>query len=161
MRKRQTVAGDVTVPQKGFYTIQVGDGWLSSGILRIWSYDYRLTLPFIAAVEEPDQCLSFVETDDRWKFALKLAAPCEDVTCSVYGSDGRRPVPYPVNAAGATVALKPDATRRLWTAEIPVPPAKAARSGKPMHPCAKATVLGGAIDVPIMSPLRRTEKSCM
>ena len=75
------------------------------------------------------------------------------MTCSVYGSDGRRPVPYPVDAAGATVALKPDATRRLWTAEIPVPPVKSARSGKPMRPCAKATVLGGAIDVPMYTQL--------
>ena len=64
------------------------------------------------------------------------------------------PVPYPVDAAGSSVALKPDATRRVWTAEVPVPPVKSARSGKPMHPCAKATVLGGAIDVPIMTSLR-------
>ena len=83
----------MTNPQKGLYTIQVGDGWLSSGILRLWVYDYRITLPFLAAVDEPEQCLSFVEVDGKWKFALKLAAPCEDVTCSVYGSDGRRPVP--------------------------------------------------------------------
>ena len=121
--------------------------------MRRWERDYRLTLPFLAAVDEPDQCLSFVEADGCWKFALKLAAPCEDVTCSVYGSDGRRPVPYPVDAAGATVALKPDATRRLWTAEIPVPPVKSARSGKPMRPCAKATVLGGSLAVPVYTPL--------
>ena len=151
---RRRFAGDVTVPQKGLYTVRIPDGWLSEGILRLWSYDYRLTLPFIAAVEEPEQFLSFVAEDGKWKFLLKLAAPCEDVTCSVYGSDGRRPVPYPVDAAGSSVALKPDATRRVWTAEIPVPPVKAARSGKPMHPCAKATVLGGAIDVPIMTSLR-------
>ncbi|MBQ3343980.1 MAG: hypothetical protein IJG84_18930 [Kiritimatiellae bacterium] len=155
------LAGDVTTPQKGLYTIPVTSDIVSANALRLWERGYRLTLPFIAAVEEPEQYLSFVEADGRWKFTLKLAAPCEDVTCSVYGSDGRRPVPYPVDDAGSSVALKPDATRRLWTAEIPVPPAKAARSGKPMHPWAKATVLGGAIDIPIMSSLRRTEKSCM
>ena len=109
-------AGDVTVPQKGLYTIPIAQGVLSCGILRIWSYDYRLTLPFIAAVDEPDQFLSFVEENGKWKFVLKLAAPCEDVTCSIYGSDGRRPVSYPVDAAGSSVSLKPNATRRLWTA---------------------------------------------
>ena len=148
-KKGHRLAGDVTNPQKGLYTIQVGEDWLSGGILRLWVYDYRITLPFVAAVAEPEQCFSFVEEDGKWKFALKLAAPCEDVTCSVYGSDGRRPVPYPVGNAGASVALSPDSSRRLWTAEIPVPPVKSARNGRPMHPCAKATVLGGSLAVPI------------
>ena len=62
-------------------------------------------------------------------------------------------MPYSAGPSGAAVVLKPDASRRLWTAEIPVPPAIAARNGKPMHPWAKATVLGGSIAVPICTPL--------
>ena len=147
------LAGDVTMPQKGLYTIPLSPDIVSAGALRLWERNYRLTLPFIAAVEEPEQYLSFVEADGRWKFELKLAAPCEDVTCSVYGSDGRRPVPYPVDAAGATVELKPDATRRLWTAEIPVPPVKSARSGRPMRPCAKVIVFGDSSTVPVYTSL--------
>ena len=148
-------AGDVTFPQKGLYTVPVTGEDVSSGRLRLRSHDYRLTLPFIAAVEEPGQYLSFREEDGRWKFLLKLSAPCEDVACSVYGSDGRRPVPYPVEDSGvASVELKPDATRRVWTTDIPVPPVKSRRNGKPMHPWAKATVLGGC-GVPLMTPLVR------
>ena len=149
------LAGDVTVPQKGLYTIPVTHDVIAAKSLRLWDRDYRLTLPFIAAVEDPEQCLSFSESDGMWQFALKLAAPCEDVTCSVYGNDGRRPVPYPVDATGATVVLKPDATRRVWTAKIPVPPVKSARNGKPMRPCAKVTVLGGGIDIPVLTVMQK------
>lgn len=150
------LAGDVTIPQKGLYTVPLSSEAASAGVLRLVAHNLKVTMPFIAAVAEPEQCLSFREEGGMWKFALHLSAPCEDVTCSLYGDDNHRPVPYSAGPSGAAVVLKPDASRRLWTAEIPVPPSIAARNGKPMRPWAKATVLGGSIAVPICSPLAKS-----
>ena len=153
-RKRsRKLAGDVTNAQKGLYTLPVSPDDLKDGHLRLLTHNCKVTVPFVAVVAEPEQRLSFREEDGKWKFELRLAAPCEDVTCSLYGNDGHGPVPYPVGASGKNVAMKPDASRRLWMAEIPAQPIAAARNGKQMCPWAKATVLGGSLTVPAYTPL--------
>ena len=65
-----------------------------------------------------------------------------------------RPVPYPMGEAIPNVPMRPDASRRLWTGEIPAPTLAVDQEGKPMHPRAKATVLGGSLTVPVYTPLR-------
>ena len=152
--KKRFLAGDVTFAQTGLYALPVGRDDLKGGLLRIRSHDYRLDIPFIAAVADPEQYMLFAEEGGKWKVTLQLKDPCEEVACSLYGSNAYRPIPYPMGEATPNVPMRPDASRRLWTGEIPAPTLAVDQEGKPMHPWAKATVLGGSLTVPVYTPLR-------
>jgi len=151
---KKKLAGDVTSPRLGLYTLPIPSDFGEKESLLLRIYNATIKMPFLVGCDEPADRLSFTEKDGQWTVELHLAAPCEDVTCSLYGSDGRRPVPYAVGGT-ASVALKPvDAKRTHWQATLTKPsdPPKN-RSGKPMHPWAQVEVLGGKLAVPLHTGL--------
>ena len=153
------LAGDVTTPRPGLYTLRLPDAAeRRTDLLIVRNYNLELDMGPIACVEEPSDYAEFVDRGDRYSIKLSLAEPCEDVSCEFSVDRGTGPRPYSVNGSSA-VQLKPlDATRRVWGAEVPVKSVENASEKKRPRPGIKITVLGGALDRPIFTNAIKADK---
>ncbi|MCQ2391046.1 MAG: hypothetical protein MJ240_06465, partial [Kiritimatiellae bacterium] len=139
------LAGDVTRPNPGLYTLRLPPvEKASTDVLMVRTYNLALDLGTIACVKAPANAVELQAADDRHEITLTLEKPCEDVSCSYYHDAGRGPEPLAVNGS-ASVALKPvDSAKRVWKAVVPV---QTINPGA--RPKIRVDILGGAVGCPI------------
>lgn len=145
------LAGNVTRPQPGLYTLRLPDPrQVRTDVLIIRNYNLALDIGTIACVKAPANYAEFLDYGDAYKIKVVLDVPCEDLSCSFTADRGTGPFDYAVNGT-STVQLKPlDATRRVWGTEIVLREgADPVGKEKPLRPGLRVTVLGGALDRPI------------
>lgn len=111
----------------------------------------------ICSREPPKNGVEFVEAGGKWTVRLSLAERSEDVSCAILCDHGRGPRVFDADGKSA-FDLKPnDCSCTVWTGEMPIPQngLKRDKNGRLPRPFVKVTVLGGAIDRPILTWLVR------
>ena len=146
--KHGHLAGDVTRPQNGYYTLRLPPVTTKCrDVMIIRDYNLEMELGEIACVSKPADFAEFLDYGDRFEIKVSLSRPCEDITCNFTASNGAHPIAYPVNGS-ASVDLKPlDDTRCRWGATVEVK----SRPETKARPGIKVTVLGGGLERPIFT----------
>ena len=163
--KMAGLVGGVTYPQVGLYTIrmqapekQVND------CLHIYDYNFDIGFRKLRNVKRPPNCLSatsggeVIAPGSEIEIALELAEPCEDVVAEFrYDSGhGGGAEPYKVNGSSQIELKAADSTLCRWTARVPV---KSCGDAKARRVFVKCTVIGGALDLPILTNFVQPFKS--
>ena len=153
----------MTTPLTGLYTLRLPD-WDGEPVNdQMIFYNYNLALEIgdvICSREPPANRVEFVEAKGVWAVRVTLEKPCEDMTCKILRDDGRGPDAF--SADGRTsFELKPaNPERTVWAASMPIPKSGLVRNkdGKLPRPFVRVTLLGGAIDRPLLTWLHRSSK---
>lgn len=163
--KMAGLVGGVTYPQVGLYTIrmqapekQVND------CLHIYDYNFDIGFRKLRNVKRPPNCLSatsggeVIAPGSEIEIALELAEPCEDVVAEFRydAGHGGGAEPYKVNGSSQIELKAADSTLCRWTARVPV---KSCGDAKARRVFVKCTVIGGALDLPILTNFVQPFKS--
>ena len=152
--------GNVTNPPTGLYTMQlpeIKEKTVSSVVL--YNYNMELTFKYIKLVKEPENSLGIefkggkdnIEVGDTFKVVLKLAKPCEDVTCKILSDVGTGPNPYSINGKDNIELKAQDKDGKVWTATVNVKSLQTAANLKKRAIMLKATLLGSDLNKPIFT----------
>ena len=123
------LAGNVTNPPAGLYTIQLPDIKEKKCFpMRFYNYNMELAFKYIKQVKAPENCLGVeyeggknrIEVGDTFKVVLKLAEPCEDVTCKVLFDVGRGINAFSLNGKDSIELEAQDDDCKVWTATVNV-----------------------------------------
>ena len=162
--KMAGLVGGVTYPQVGLYTIRMQTpAKRMNDYLHIYDYNFDIGFRKLRNVKRPPNCLSATAGGDviapgsEIEIDLDLAEPCEDVVAEFRydAGHGRGAEPYTING-GSQIELKADSTLRRWTARVPV---KSCKDAKARRVFVKCTVIGGALDLPILTNFAQPFKS--
>ena len=158
--KMAGLVGGVTYPQIGLYTIRMRPAKRMNDYLRIYDYNFDIGIRKLRNVKRPPNCLSATVEGDviapgsEIEIRLDLAEPCEEVVTEFRHDRGTGGGAEPYKVSGKSqVDLKPtDETRCHWTARVPV---TSCGDAKPRTVFVKCTLLGGALEVPILTNFRQ------
>jgi len=163
--KMTWLAGGVTYPQAGLYTIRMKTPEKRiNDCLRIYDYSFDIGFRKLRNVKRPPNCLSataggeVVAPGSEIEITLELAEPCEDVVAEFRydAGHGAGAQPYKINDSSQVELKAEDSTLRRWTARVPV---KSCKDAKARHVFVKCTVIGGALDLPIITNFVQPFKS--
>jgi len=155
------LAGDVTTPLPGLYTLRIPDydGDSKTDQLIIRNRNLALYMgDIVCSREPPENRVEFVENKGKWGVRVTLAESCADMTCSILHDRGTGAFEFSADGR-SSFDLKPvDGEGRVWTASIPIPQSGLRRDkeGHLPRPFVRVTVLGGSIGKPLLSWLDRT-----
>ena len=155
------LAGNVTTVPTGLFTMQLPDIKTKlTEFMTFYNYNMELTLKYIKLVKEPENYIGVeveggkdrIEVGDTFKVTLKLAEPCEDVTCKIMADTGSGINAYSINGKDNIELEAQDDDCKIWTATAKVkslPPTTAKKKYYKRSVMLKATVLGSKFSTPI------------
>ena len=160
------LCGTTTNPQAGLYTIPLPELEKPVNVNIKW-YDYNFDLGFAyAALEkEPADYLlctcadggTTVTNGTKLVVTLKLRDPADEATaCFLLGTSGGMHG-FPINGSEAIQMRRADKKGLLWKGEVVVRKHEAFRKKRQL--VVRATVLGGALDLPIFTMTPMFEES--
>ena len=157
---KEFLAGQVTSPMSGLYTLRLPDygGEPQASDMVFRTYNLALDVgDVICSREPPANRAEFVEKNGLWAVRVTLADRCEDVSCGIYRDTGVRPEPFSADGKTAFDMKAADGTGKVWVGSMPVPKSGLVRSAKGIlpRPFVRVTVLGGAIDTPLLTWIHR------
>lgn len=151
------LAGNVTSIPSGLYTIQMPDVKKDLSLpIRFYNYNMALTFKYIKSEKAPVNCIGVefpagkerIEVGDKFKVFLKLAEPCEDVTCKLLSDTGRGPNAFAINGKDNVEMTPIDDDCKIWEANIDVKSLQAGSYGK-RAVMIKVSVLGSRFHMPL------------
>ena len=163
--KMAGLVGGVTYPQVGLYTIRMQTpAKRMNDYLHIYDYNFDIGFRKLRNVKRPPNCLSATAGGDviapgsEIEIDLELAEPCEDVVAEFRydAGHGGGAEPFKVNGSSQVELKAADSTLRRWTARIPI---KSCKNAKARRVFVKCTVIGGALDLPILTNFAQAFKS--
>ncbi len=151
------LAGNVTMIPTGLYTVQMPD--VKKEItppVRFYNYNMALTFKYVKMEKTPANCVGVeftagkdrIEVGDKFKLFLRLAEPCEDVTCKLTSDTGTGPRPFAINGKDNVEMTPIDDDCRMWEAEVDVKSIQSGSYGK-RAVMVKVSVLGSRFQTPI------------
>lgn len=157
------LARSVATPIPGLYTLRLPDydGEPRNDKLMIHNYNLALEIgDIVCSREPPENRVEFVEAKGVWAVRVTLEKPCEDMTCKILQDRGYGPEAFSADGKTAFELRAVNPERTVWAATLPIPASGLVRNkkGELPLPFVKVTVLGGAIDTPLLTWIHRSTK---
>lgn len=155
------LGGNVINAPAGLYTLQMPDVKTKfNSAMTFYNYNMELTFKYIKMVKEPENYIGVelepgkdrIQVGDTFKVILKLAQPCEDVTCKIMTDIGSGIGAYSINGKDNIELEAQDDDCKLWTATVTVkslPPTTPKKKYGKRSVMLKASILGSKFSTPI------------
>ena len=156
------LAGQVSSPITGLYTLRLPDYDGEARTREFIFRTYNLALDIgevVCSREPPENRVEFVEAKGVWAVRVTLEKPCEDMTCKILQDRGYGPEAFSADGKTAFELKAVNPERTVWAATLPIPASGQVRNkkGELPLPFVKVTVLGGAIDRPLLTWIHRSK----